>query len=83
MVGVVEYDPCGMHVQQTVQEAHLSCTRCEFTAGGLPYLLDQCGCCVEACLVAMHSDTSTQQTDLVTMFLWLLYLLGSFGDQTE
>ena len=47
MVGVVEYDPCVMHVQRTVQEGQQSSTRCVFIAVVFPYLLDQCRCCVE------------------------------------
>lgn len=47
MVGVVEYEPCVMRVQRTVQEAQQSSTRCVFIAVALSYLLDQRRCCVE------------------------------------
>ena len=47
MVGVVEYDPCVMHIQRTVHEAQQSSMRCVIIAVTLPYLLDQCGCYVE------------------------------------
>ena len=60
MICVVKHEPCVMHVQRAVQVAQQSSTRCVFTAVVLPYLMDKCGCCVEAYLVAMHSDASTQ-----------------------
>ena len=70
---------CPVKSWGSTAEFHKVCV----TAVVLPKLLDQCGCCIEGLLVAMHNwyqDAVAWFGDHVPM---VVYVLGSFGDQME